>query len=664
MSPRTKHIIAIFLGFIVLLITLFLLTFDINHLKPWINKRVSEATGRTFAINGDLKLSWEKPGHRATGWRGWIPWAHISAQNIIFGNPDWAQVSSNMIEVKNLDFVLNPAALLDRKIVLPRIQLTEPHLNLERRPDGNNNWTLKSNSSGTWKFELQRLVVNKGWVNLLDAIKHADVRADIDTLQEQTYGVAWKISGHFNDEPVSGQGRAGDVLSLQEIKMPFPIEAVVQVGKTTIDVRGTLTQPQNLAALDMQLKLSGDSMGNLFPLIGIVLPETPPYTTAGHLTGTLNELGGDWTYEKFSGKVGESDVAGTLEFHAQKPRSLLKGVVVSRLLRLQDLGPVIGADSNDSKANRGAPAVQPADKVLPVEPFKVERWGSIDAAVKFTGQKIVYGKGMPIANLRANIHLQDRVLSLQPLNFGVAGGHLLSTVKLDGRNETINAKIRLSAKHLKLNQMFPAVTEMQASIGEINGQAVLAARGNSVAAMLGSANGEIKATIDTGIISKLLLEKIGLNLGNIILAKIFGDQQVDLNCLAADFATTNGLMTPRIFIVDTDAATLNIGGHVNLTAEQLDLTIKADSKKLRLASLRAPIYLTGSFKLPKVEVDKKALALKAGSAVLLAIEAPLATALLPLTNPGKDKSPDCSHLLTQASKPPPANPPLPPSPPP
>ena len=34
-----------------------LLTFDWNRIKPWLNARVSEATGRPFAINGDLSMT-------------------------------------------------------------------------------------------------------------------------------------------------------------------------------------------------------------------------------------------------------------------------------------------------------------------------------------------------------------------------------------------------------------------------------------------------------------------------------------------------------------------------------------------------------------------------------------------------------------------------------
>ncbi|RYZ52240.1 MAG: AsmA family protein, partial [Chitinophagaceae bacterium] len=37
---------------------------------------------------------------------------------------------------------------------------------------------------------------------------------------------------------------------------------------------------------------------------------------------------------------------------------------------------------------------------------------------------------------------------------------------------------------------------------------------------------------DQGQVSKYLLELMGLNVGNIIVTKLFGDKQVKLNCMA------------------------------------------------------------------------------------------------------------------------------------
>ena len=301
--------------------------------------------------------------------------------------------------------------------------------------------------------------------------------------------------------------------------------------------------------------------------------------------------------------------------------------------------------------------MQPTNKLLPVELFKAERWSSIDADVKFTGRRIDRNKQLPIDNLVTDLHLKDGVLSLQPLNFGIAGGNLVSTIVLDGRGKLIKAQMKISARKLKLKQLVPAFKPLQASLGEVNGDASLSATGNSIATMLGSSNGEIKAFIDGGTVSKLMLEKIGLNIDSVILTQMTGDRQVRLNCLASDFTVTNGLMQTRSFVIDTEDAILDITGQINLAQEKLALTIRPDTKTLRLVSLRAPFYVTGSFKSPKVNVDKGVLALKAGAAVALAVVAPVLTAVIPLVNLGPEKDSDCAKLLSEVRTKPVAPPP-------
>jgi uncharacterized protein involved in outer membrane biogenesis len=652
---------------ILALCVLVLLTFDWNRAKPWLNARVSESIGRPFAINGDLSLTWYRAEAEESGWHRFIPWPRLRAQDITLGNPDWAKAAEpNMAEVRQVAFSLNPLPLLYRVIAIPTLVLQGPNLTLRRAADGSNNWTFKSNGPSKWQLELGQLELNDGRVHLVDAIKHVDVKAEIVTLDQKQadgYRIGWKLAGSFNGAAVSGNGKAGAILSLREQNEPYPIEANLRAGKTSVSVNGTLTKPRSLAAVDVQLKLSGASMAHLYPLTGILLPETPPFATEGHLFGTINREGGDWNYEKFSGKVGSSDLAGTVKYQARQPqrkgvhsRPLLTGALVSNLLQFEDLGPLIGADSNASKAKRGASAKQPPDKVLPVQEFRVERWTSIDADVKFTGHKIIRSKNLPIDNLVTDIHLKDGVLSLTPLNFGVAGGNLISDVKLDGSNKTIKAEMKISARHLKLKELFPAFQPMQASIGEVNGDAQLSATGNSIATLLGSANGEIKALVNQGTVSKLLLDEIGLNVGSIILTKLFGDRQVNINCMVSDFGVTNGLMEARTFVIDTDDAILLISGQIDLAKEQLNLTINPRSKGLRLVSLRSPIHLAGSFKKPDVNVDKATLVAKAGSAIALGALT-LPAALLPLINAGDAKDSGCNRLLEEAKIKPVAPPP-------
>lgn len=638
---------------------IFILTFDWNHARPWINARVSEATGRNFAINGNLELTWQRTSLAGETWHDWLPSPRLSAYDVSLGNPPGSKTDATMATVGHITFSVNPLPLLAKTIVIPTLQLDDPVVKLERMRDGQNNWTFKQNEPSGWTLDLQRLLFYKGEVALKDEIKHIDAKAKIDSLEPTAandYVVSWKLSGSFNGARISGDGRAGALLALKNVDKPFPLEAKLNVGKTSIRVNGTVTKPQDLAAIDMRLHLSGASMADLYPITGITLPKTPEFSTEGHLSGTTSDSGGKWTYDKFSGKVGESDIAGSLTYEAKKPRPLLSGAVVSNLLRLSDLGPIIGADSNESKKERGVAPSQPTDKILPVEKFTTERWGSIDADVKITGRKIVRDASLPIENLDTHLHLQDRIVTLTPLNFGVAGGNMIANIKLDGRDNIIKAEAKISARHLKLKQLFPGFQPMQASFGEVNGDTSLSATGNSIASMLATSNGEIKALINEGTISKLLLEQIGLNLGNVILSQVFGDKQVKLNCMATDLSVTNGLIQTRTLIVDTEDAVLYISGNIDLAKEKLDLTINPKSKGLRIVSLRAPLYVTGDFKTPKVNVDKGVMALKAGGAIILGAVAPI-SALLPLVNVGTEEENKCVALLKEGQEKPVAPPP-------
>ena len=515
-----------------------LLNMDWNRAKPWLNGRASEALGRPFAIAGDLSLTWQQPATAAGSktWRDSLPWPHLQAQDVRLGNPDaMAQTDgepAQLATVSQLAFSLNPLALLEKKIIIPELRFDTPQIRLLRSKDGRNNWTFeKQDQASPWQLELQSVVFSKGTVYLTDGVTQTAMRADVDTLaDDKRYGIAWTLSGKYRGETVQGGGKAGSVLSLQRQGTPFPIQAEMRASGSSMAIEGTLTRPTDLAALDVRLKIAGPSMARLYPLTGVLLPETPHFSTEGHLTGTLAPGGGEWVYDQFSGKVGSSDVEGKLAFSASKPRKRLTGEVHSRLLQFVDLGPLVGADSSASKKERGVTSTQPAGRVLPVETFKTERWTSLDADVRYTADKITRDAELPISKLDTHVLLTDGVLSLTPLNFNVAGGTLTSQIKLDGSGKVIPngiaAELKASARHLRIKQLFPRLPALQASVGEINGDASLSATGNSVATLLGSSNGEVRALINRGSISKLLLEEMGLNIGSIVVTKLVGDKQV------------------------------------------------------------------------------------------------------------------------------------------
>ncbi|CAM2190866.1 cell envelope biogenesis protein AsmA [Burkholderia cepacia] len=761
-------------------LVIFIVTFDWNRARPWIDDKVSDAIGRQFAINGDLRIDWRRPVSEQ-GWRAWVPWPRFSAHDVTIANPDWAR-TKHFAALDMISFEVEALPLMARRIVIPAIDLVNPSVDLERIKDGRVNWTLKLKrpaQPGRWTLDLRQVAFAQGHLGYYDQQKQFDLSAVVDTLgqpipfdavvkQQQalaqhesaravgpagqkklaaqarsgpaqsvvpasgaeaasrasaaasqavaaashaaattsrttiapaasgpsmassapavaasgaaasattsastgastgttsaasagvgTYTIGWTVKGTYRKGAVAGTGKIGNVLELQGAQHPFPVQADLRFGDTHLALVGTLTDPAHLAAVDLRLWLAGTSMAKLYDVTGITLPETAPYATDGRLVGQFRASGNVFKYEHFTGRVGGSDINGSLVYVSREPRPLLSGTLVSRLLQFSDLAPLIGADTNASKARRGAAVAQPANKALPVEAFRTDRWKKIDADVRLTGRRIVKTASLPITDLSTHVVLHDGVLTLNPLNFGVAGGTLASNIHLDGSGMPLKGRFSLQARHLKLKQLFPTFPVMQTALGEVNGDAALSATGNSPAALAATSNGEVKTLVTDGTVSLLLMEAAGLNVANVVYEKLFGTRDVRINCGVADFVVTNGVLDSRVFALDTEDAVIGMDGNVNLRDETMNLTIHPHTKGFRVISLRSPLYVTGSFKQPHVGVKAGALIARGGAAIGLGLLNPLAS-LLALLQPGRSRSLPCGQMLADMEQRPTAPPP-------
>ncbi|CAM3706685.1 hypothetical protein BS639_16340 [Rouxiella silvae] len=678
---RTGKALSWTAGIVVILIVaiiIFVALFDWNRLKPTINQKVSAELNRPFAIRGDLGVDWSRQKDEG-GWRAWVPWPHIHAEDIVLGNPENIPSDAPMVHLQRVDASLAPLALLDKQVFIPRIWLKQPDASLIRLADGKNNWTFNlansdskdsSEPPSAWSFKMNDIVFDRGQIDFKDATLKADFRAVIDPLGKPLpftevtgkksdkgskdddknvtpdYVFGWKVDGKYKGESLSGSGKIGGMLALQDSDALFPLQADVRSGNTRVQVAGTLTDPMNLGALDLRLKFSGQTLSDLYGLTGVLLPQTPPYETDGHLIAQLHDKNGaKFQYQGFNGEIGDSDIHGSLTYLASKPRPQLKGELTSNQLRFADLAPLIGADSNKDKAKRGETTRQPSDKVLPVEKFDTKSWRVMDADVQFSAKRIEHGKSLPISNLNTHLKLNDGNLLLDPLRFGVAGGNLNSTVRLEGDKTPMQGRVDMHARGLQLKELVPNVESMKKSLGQLNGDAKLTGTGNSVAALLGTSNGEMKLLINDGVISRGLMEIAGLNVGNYVVAKLFGDDEVAINCAAADVNIKSGLARPSLLVFDTENAVINVSGTSNFATERLDLSIDPESKGLRVLTLRSPLYVRGTFKNPDAGVKAGPLIARGAAAVALgAIVAP-AAALLALVSPSDNESNQCGAIL-------------------
>ena len=684
MTKTSKAIIAV-TGTLVLLIVVAIIiiaTFDWNRLKPTINQKVSTELNRPFAIRGDLGVVWERQKEE-TGWRSWIPWPHIHADDIVLGNPpEIPEVT--MVHLPRVEATLAPLALLTKTVYLPWIKLQKPDARLIRLSEKNNNWTFKLASAENndpnaqpsgWSFRLDNILFDQGRIAVNDKVSKADIEILVDPLgkplpfnevtgnsKDKTrvadYVFGLKAQGRYNGQPLTGTGKIGGMLALRSEDTPFPVQADFRSGNTRVAFVGKVNDPMKMGGVDLQLKFAGDTLGDLYELTGVLLPDTPPFETDGHLVAKIDsEKSSVYDYRDFNGRIGESDIHGSLTYTTGKPRPKLEGDLESRQLRLADLGPLIGVDSGkggdkakQAEQKKGEKNIQPAGKVLPYDRFETDKWNTMDADVRFKGKRIEHGSTLPISDLTTHIILQNADLKLQPLKFGLARGTISSNIRLEGDKKPMQGRAEIQARRLKLKQLMPNVELMQKTLGEMNGDADFRGTGNSVAALLGTSNGNLKLLMNDGLISRNLMEIAGLNVGNYVIGKIFGDDEVRVNCAAANLDLVNGVARPQIFAFDTENALVNVTGTASFASEQLDLTINPESKGVRIVTLRSPLYVRGTFKNPQAGVKPGPLIARGAVAAALATLVTPAAALLALISPSEGEANQCRAILAQMKK--------------
>ena len=642
MTPRSplKWIAGIALALIALPI-LFVAIFGWNWLRGSIERMALEKTGRELAIGGDLVVEF-----------GW-PHPRIHAGAVTFANPAWA-TEKQMVAADAFEVSINLPQLMRRNIVLPEVRLRRPVIFLEQGSEGRKNWLLdlKQQDEGA-RIQIDRLMLDEGTLGYDDAAQKTRIRSALSTSNAQPIeaGLSFSAQGQFKGLPLKASGSGGPVLGLRDERTPYPLKGELSVGGTVVKGEGTITSLLKFSAVDMQLAVSGRSLAQLYPLLGIVFPETGAYTTAGHIVRS----GETWRYEKFSGRIGSSDIGGTLQVVTGGNRPAMEADVVSNVLDLADLGPLIGARPGRLEAAReAAPASSettaptPAQaRVLPDMLFKTERWDTVDAEVTLKAKTIRRAEELPLEDLVTHLSLRDSVLRLDPLDFGIAGGQLNAVISLDGRKDPIAAHAKVKARKILIAKMFPTVKLTKASIGQINGDFDLKGNGDSVRRMLASSNGTLGLVVAGGEISRLMMEMVGLHLWEILELQVTGDELVKLRCAVADFDVKEGVMNSRALIFDTEITTIIGTGTIDLGQEKLDLTLNQRTKDTSPVALRSPIHVRGSFARPEAGVDKGRVAARAVGATLLGMVNPL-LALIPLIDAGPGQDSDCAQLVRDA----------------
>ena len=614
-----------------------------RFLKGPFERIVGGQLGRELRVGGDFQLYF-------------APFRiKLYAERVTVSNPGWA-TRQPFFRADRIDARIAPLSLIWGRRRLYSLDLLNGAADLEY--DGAhaaNTWTFGSGKKGGKPFEFPRIdeaTVAGTTVRYLDPKMRLLANLDIDTIRSTDARIGRAVGLH-------GGGMVRDTPFTVTARLLSP-DATVNRGKNelvmqahaagnTIDVAGTLPSIADIEDVPLQVRARGGNLSTLLGIIGVTLPNTRDY----RLRAQLVKQGEEYRFTRLTGVAGNTDLAGRLTI-TNGERLHLASEIATRSLDIIDAAPFIGFNP-DIVAARGAVAAAAATgagpaRIMPDARFPVETMRQFDADVHWT-VGVVKSRNVPISDIDATLDLTRGKLTLSPLTFTMARGHVASDIVFDTRPRpsAVSYDIRLAPTPLGRLLAGYGVAEAGTS-GTVKGRIQLTGRGDTIHDSLASANGRMAFILPQGTFWTRNVQLSELDLGTFV-QKMFENrlkEPVQINCGLIGFTVRGGVAAADPILIDTSKNVMLGRGGFSFRTEALDLAFRADGKKFSLFSAQSPVSINGNFAKPGFSVVSPELLGRAGVGLGLALVATPVAGILAFVDVGDAKSAACGPVLAGA----------------
>ena len=652
-------IIAVIIGLLVSAVAIILAFYDSDDLKQLAAGAASAALGREVAINGSADLD-----------LGWV--TRIRVNDLTVANAEWAKAKDPyMAEIGQLDVAIDVWELLKGRILIPEMDIARPRIDLEKNADGEANWRFAAGAEAVARGAepeqrqeipvIRQLNLDDGRLSYRDAkidrnatlsVKRLEVTDDrsdrkVQVTGEGRYTIQVTREASSQEGPFAMRFLGGNWQQLGETDQPYPVDVDLTLGNLKAKATGTVTDPAQLKGVQLKVDVRGDNTANLFPITGIALPPSPPYS----LVGNLDRNGTEWRLSDMSGKMGGSDLRGTMAVDAGKDRPLLKADVISDNLLGKDIGTFIGARPAGQEGEEAAAAGQTArradGKVLPDKEIQLGRLNAMDADVALKANNIEIPV-LPFDRLETKLTLDNGTLRLQPAVIRIGKGTLRTNLSLYGSETPVRVDIDTEVKRVNIKEFLRGSTFVQETGGTLGGRAKLRATGTSVAQILGTATGEVFIVMAGGRISHLLVELAGLDIAESLNVAVEGDEPIPVRCIVGDLPAKQGVFDVRTLVFDTTDTIIYGSGQINMREETADMTLTPVPKDFSPLTVRTPIRIQGTFAEPSIFPDPAGLGVDTTIKNIINTVLTPIIGLFPPIDEGVGQDSDCGALIQQA----------------
>lgn len=618
-----------------------LVTFmDWNVMRGPVASFASATLDRRVVIGGDLDVDlWSR--------RALVHDLHVSG-------PDWADECETIV-IERAFARVRLLPLLSGRWVFDEVDLFRPAFCFKRESDGR----------ATWQF---RKAENRRPMNLPAVtrfrIREGSLRID-DRRRKLIFAGGLMAADHGGGAPeafkLEGEGKLngeifravawGPPLVAVSRSRPYPFRADFTAGGTHIVATGAFDRPFDFAAFGASIEGTGPDLALLYPLIGVTLPNTPPYRLHMNFRrdGPISRL------NDLRGTVGDSDLAGLIVVDRRRPRTLLTADLTSRSLDFDDLAVVLGGAPDASEtASAGqrthAARLNATNRLLPDAKLDLDRVRRMDARLKYRARS-VKTRYLPLRRFAMDMTLQDAVITARPLAFSLPRGDIAGVVRIDARQDTPDVDVDLNLTRARIEDLMAKSPQPNAMAGPLEGRLKLRGRGRSVREAAATADGRAMFVSRDGAIREAFAELLGINVVKGLGLLLTRDHsETPVRCAVASFDARNGVLHGRTIVLDTGPVLALGKGQIDLRTEAIDIQLRGKPKEPRLIRLMAPVRVGGHLAHPSVGVELDDAAGQGAAAALAAFFAPVAS-ILPFVTLDLAKDADCGAVvkLAQAS---------------
>ena len=570
-----------------------------------LTERASAALGRPVTIDS-LDIDWGRT-------------THVTLNGVTVDNVEWAS-NDHFLETQRIDFDIRLWPILLGNFHLPKLIIDQPKLFLEKKADGETNWSFGAqpavNATADVVAPEERdeapaidfLDIKEGTLQYKDAAKKLLLDGELDFGTGDASGsdaVNFKGEGELEGRPLKVTFSGGSFTMLKNSEQPYPLKLSIRYGETAVDVEGTAKDPIALQGTDLKLKLKGPDLADVFPVLGVPAPPTPPY----QLEGQLIREGELWKFQNFSGVIGDSDMHGSLQIDYGREKPFLTAKLESKLLDLDDLGPLIGlppktegGETASAEQKKEAQKLEKTDSIFPDVPLNVDKLKVMDMDVTLVAKEVRSETYLAVTSLDAHIKINGGKAVVDPVKLGVAQGGLSGKLTLDSNTKPATVAANVDLSKLDLATFFKSSKYFDTTSGKIDGRIDLTGNGRSLADVMGTADGEVRVIMNGASISSLLVELIGLDIGHALILYVTEDHKIPIRCMAGRILFSKGEATFAPFIMDTTNSVLYFRGVANMKRQTMKIEVEADAKDFSLLDIDAPVEAEGKIRDPEISI--------------------------------------------------------------